>query len=308
MRRTRTLLLLCILLVTLIIYFLPDFALGRSAKVNGQGKNWGDVVIPRRSNLGLGGELRTNGSLERKENVAVVKRAGGNKKEGGRIVVWEERRGVHNGVPNGVPDGEVKLEFRIIQPFNFPQPTFSLPAPVLLRSRWVTDLQDYLRTAQGKTISVVTATVEHTDVLLNWLIAAYVKIAEPLQNVMVISMDAKLHSILVSRGIDSLYVHKDMVVSPTADVPRVFSQVHVVRLAVVRLMNHYGYDVINYDCDAIPLRNLQPIFDEYSGIDLIGTFGKGPSVLYDKWGVTLNTGVMVMRATSNMGEWVYTEY
>lgn len=193
-------------------------------------------------------------------------------------------------------------EFRIVQPFNFPQPTFSLPADELLLSRWVKDLQDYLRSVRGKTISVVTSSVEHTDVLLNWLIAAYVKIAEPLQNVMVISMDPGLHKTLVSRGISSLYVHKDMVVSPSANVPRVFSQVHVVRLAVVRLMNHYGYDVINYDCDAIPLKNLQPVFDEYGDTDLIGTFGKGPNVLYEKWGVALNTGVMVMRATPNMGE------
>lgn len=294
--RTRTLLLLSVLLLaSLAFHFL---GLGRSGKVNGEGR-WENVVIPRRSNLELevGGEEFSNnghGSLKRKESIVKVpKRAGGNRKEGD---LWEERR-----VPEG--NGEAEPEFRIVQPFNFPQPTFSLPDLVLLRSRWVTDLQDYLRTAQGKTISMVTATVEHTDVLLNWLIAAYVKIAEPLRNVMVISMDAKLHSILVSRGINSLYVHKDMVVSPTADVPRVFSQVHVVRLAVVRLMNHYGYDVINYDCDAIPLRNPQPIFEEYSGTDLIGTFGKGPNILYDKWGVTLNTGVMVMRATSNIGEW-----
>lgn len=206
----------------------------------------------------------------------------------------EERRSVKE---------EQEDDFRIREPFNFPQPTFSRPAPVLLRSRWVKDLQDYLRTVpKGTEISVVTSSVEHTDVLLNWLIAAFVKIKDPLQTVMVLSMDSNLHSTLTSRGISSLYVHKNMVVSPKATVPRVFSQVHVVRLAVVRLMNHYGYDVINYDCDAILLRNPQPIFNKYKDTDLIGTFGKGPDVLYRKWGVALNTGVMVMRATENMGK------
>ena len=127
------------------------------------------------------------------------------------------------------------------------------------------------------------------NVLLNWLIAAYTRIDTPLQDVMVISMDAILHNLLVARNLPSLYVHKDMVVSPMADVPRVFSHVHVVRLAVVRLMNHYRYTVINYDCDAIPLKNLQPIFNVYNDTDLIGTFGKEPQLLYEKWGVTLNT-------------------
>ena len=210
--------------------------------------------------------------------------------------VGEHRRSVEE------RESEVN-DFRIRDPFTFPQPAFSRPAQILLRSQWVKDLQDYLGTLpKGTEVSVVTSSVEHTDVLLNWLIAAFVKLKDPLKTVMVISMDAKLHSTLVSRGISSLYVHKNMVVSPTADVPRVFSQVHVVRLAVVRLMNHYGYHVINYDCDAILLRNLQPVFDKYKSTDLIGTFGKGPDILYRKWGVALNTGVMVMRATENMGK------
>ena len=190
-------------------------------------------------------------------------------------------------------------EFKIVEPFNFPHPK---PTTELLGSVWVTELQEFLRTAHGNTISVVTSTVEHTDVLLNWLIAAYTRIDTPLQDVMVISMDANLHNLLVTRNLPSLYVHKDMVDSPMADVPSVLSQVHVVRLAVVRLINHFGYTVINYDCDAIPLKNIQPVFDVYNDIDLIGGFGNSPTLLYMKWGVTLNTGVMVMRATPNMGK------
>lgn len=286
--KRKSLFLPIILVAAPLLYFLSvsgrDAAGGHGAAGGGIG-SWEDIVIPRRSNLAV--ELPPSESSHDQQGVGDVPKV---------LEGMEEQERGDDAAGGGEPG------FKIVQPFTFPQPAFSLPADILLHSRWVTDLQDYLRTARGRTISVVTATVEHTDVLLNWLIAAYVKIAEPLQNVMVISMDAKLHSILVSRGFDSLYVHKDMVVSPDADVPRVFSQVHVVRLAVVRLMNHYGYDVINYDCDAILLRNPQPVFDEYRDTDLIGTFGKGPNVLYEKWGVTLNTGVMVMRANSNIGE------
>lgn len=193
-------------------------------------------------------------------------------------------------------------QFTIKAPFFMPQPAFSRPVKVLLRSKWHQDLKDYLRTVDGNELSMVTSSVEHTDVLLNWLIAAYVKIKDPIKNVMVLSMDDKLHSILVNRGLPSVYVHKDMVINPRVSVPRVFNQVHVTRMAVWRLMNHYGFDVINYDCDAIPLRNPQPVFDKYKTTDLIGTFGKGPNILYEKWGVALNTGLMVLRATPAMGE------
>lgn len=211
----------------------------------------------------------------------------------------EEKRGVNSPVRQ-LGAGE---DFQIREPFAFPQPAFSRSAPELLHSQWVKDLQAHLRPLpRGSQVSVVISSVEHTEVLLNWLVAALVKLMQPLRNVLVISMDSGLHHMLVSRGVSSLFVHKDMVVSPDAEVPRVFSQVHVVRLAVLRLINHYGYDIINYDCDAIPLHNPQPIFDKYRSTDLIGTFGKGPDVLYRKWGVALNTGVMVMRATDNMGK------
>ena len=105
-----------------------------------------------------------------------------------------------------------------------------------------------------------------------------------------------------SHGFASLYVSPEMVIDPKAKITRVFSQVHIVRLAVVRLMNHYGYDVVNYDCDAILLKNPQTIFDSHKDSEMIGTFGKGPSHLFSKWGVTLNTGVMLLRSGAKLGK------
>lgn len=219
-----------------------------------------------------------------------------------------EKAELVEGVGDELHEGDVT--FRIAEPFSFPQPAFSRPKSALLRSQWVSDLQECLRSVSGSEISVVISSAEHTELVLNWLIAAFVKIEEPLRDVLVISMDQRLHSILTSRGISSLYVHKSMVINPKARISKVFSQVHIVRLAVLRLINHYGYDVINYDCDAILKRNPQPIFDRYKSTDLIGTFGKGPNALYEKWGVALNTGVMVMRATSTMGKYIisYRQY
>ena len=74
-------------------------------------------------------------------------------------------------------------------------------------------------------------------------------------------------------------------------------------MTILRLINHYGYTVVNYDCDAILLKNPQPIFDGHKDADIIGTFGKGPGQLYVKWGITLNTGVMVLRSSEKIGKW-----
>ena len=197
---------------------------------------------------------------------------------------------------------ESEDRFRVTEFFHFPQPHYSKPDSVLLRSSWVRSLKDYLKTVKGNQISLVTSTEEHTDVLINWLISAYLIARPPLDNVLVLSMGRSLHDLLESHGFSSLYVSADMVTSPRANITRVFSQVHIVRLNVVRLINHFGFDVVNYDCDAILLKNPQRLFDARRDLDLMGTFGKGPIHLFQKWGVTLNTGVMLLRANPQIGK------
>ena len=192
-------------------------------------------------------------------------------------------------------------DFTIREPFNFPLPHYSLGKHELLRSQWISDLQSFLRSVRGTQVSLVTASVEHQDVLLNWLISASLVVSPPLQNVLVLTLDQSVYDLISGRNISTLFVSEKMVISPSANVTRRFSQVHVVRLSVLRLLNHYGFSVVNYDCDAILLKNPQLIFDGHKDADLIGTFGKGPGQLYVKWGITLNTGVMLLRSNSKIG-------
>lgn len=192
-------------------------------------------------------------------------------------------------------------DFFIIWPFHFPQPRYSKLTKELLQSQWVVNLREYLKTVDGNQVSVVTSSIEHTDILFNWLISAHLVADPPLKNILVLTLDKSLHDLAESHGFSSLYVSPEMVIDPKVEIKRVFSQVHIVRLAVVRLMNHYGFDVVNYDCDAILLKNPQTIFDSHKDADMIGTFGKGPNHLFNKWGVTLNTGVMLLRSNAKLG-------
>ena len=192
-------------------------------------------------------------------------------------------------------------DFSIREPFHFPLPHYSLPKTTLLRSPWITQLQRFLSGVSGTQVSLVTASIEHLDVLLNWLISAHLVALPPLQNVLVLTLNKAVFNLLSEHNLSALYVHEDMVISPTANVTRRFSQVHVVRLSVLRLINHYGFNVVNYDCDAIVLKNPQTIFDGHGDADIIGTFGKGPGQLYEKWGITLNTGVMLLRSNDKIG-------
>ncbi len=193
-------------------------------------------------------------------------------------------------------------QFEIKQPFHFPQPQFSRPDWELLQSDWVAMLKEFLSRVNGKQVSMVTSTQEHQDVLVNWLISAYVVASPPLENVLVLSLGETLHQLLVRRSIDSLLVTPDMVIHPNAGIDAPFSQVHIVRLTVLRLLAHYGFSVVNYDCDAIVLKNPQILFEKFRDADIIGTFGKGPQHLFHRWGVTLNTGVMLFRSNPKTGK------
>ncbi len=211
---------------------------------------------------------------------------------------------------NVKPDGKTKKREHVIDDeerivsssFHFPQPHYSKPDKIVLQSSWVRSLKNYLDGIDGKQISLVTSSREHAHVLMNWLISAFLIARPPLENVLILSMDRELHNTLEDHGFSSLFVSAEMVISPRANITRVFSQVHIVRLTVIRLINHLGFDVANYDCDAILLKNPQRLFDSKKDVDLFGTFGRGPVTLYRKWGVTLNTGVMLIRANPQIGE------
>lgn len=81
-----------------------------------------------------------------------------------------------------------------------------------------------------------------------------------------------------------------------------YSYVWIIRMVVYRLINYFGYDVVSYDTDAIPLRNLQPVFDKYRDHDIIGSAGHFPFHLGRAWGFTLCMGVVRFKSNANTGK------
>ena len=66
-------------------------------------------------------------------------------------------------------------------------------------------------------------------------------------------------------------------------------------------MNHWNYDVVMYDSDAVVLKDPQPLFDNNPGVELIGSAGKGPDSIGHVWGRTICTGVLLMRSSTGLG-------
>ena len=151
-------------------------------------------------------------------------------------------------------------------------------------------------------MTLVTSNLRYIDVLLNWLISAVVRSKLPADGILVVAMDRQLHVTLLAHGLRSVYIPPRQLFQKDANFSSEFEQVMMVRLAVMRIICHYGYDVHNYDTDAILLKDPRPLYLELGGSDIIGSVGRIPEQLMEEWGITLCIGVVVVKSNERTGK------
>ena len=195
-----------------------------------------------------------------------------------------------------------QFDFSVRPPFSLPDPNCR-PVEQVLSSEWVCHLQNILNSVSPskKLINVIVSDSNYQEVVLNWLIAALVKNKEPLINVLVISMDNNLHRILSQRKIPSILVDPSSVVYGTpADYIQKYP-LKMTRLTVIRLISHWGFDVANYDPDAVVLKNPELFYDQAPTAHIIGGFGVHPSYQSHIWGASLCIGSWLIRSSNVTG-------
>ena len=97
--------------------------------------------------------------------------------------------------------------FAIHPPFSLPTPRATLPLSELLACPWVGQLKSLLPLLPPSLpISLVSSDHTYREVLLNWLIAAEVKVHPPLSSVLVLSLDVSLHQLLGERGVACVHI------------------------------------------------------------------------------------------------------
>ena len=86
-----------------------------------------------------------------------------------------------------------------------------MPCPSVYRSIneivtaiWMKPLLRILSSFQGNQITLVIANDAYRDVLLNWLISAFIMSHPPIDNILVVCLDTKLYNLLQSRDIPSI--------------------------------------------------------------------------------------------------------
>ncbi len=146
------------------------------------------------------------------------------------------------------------------------------------------------------------------EALLNWLISALILQKEAPKNILVVTSNTKICSLLETHKLEGrvhcLFIPIKQFVNAVRDLPPVheYKFLFVIRLSVLRILNHLGFDVMNMDLDAILLRNPIPVLKWYRDSDVVGTYGgRLPPGLHQRWGIVPCMGAILIRSTPNTG-------
>jgi hypothetical protein len=184
-----------------------------------------------------------------------------------------------------------------------PFPSSTISVVKLLQQQWVDDLRHILSemSLESSPIHIVAGNSAYRELLLNWLIMAKVKVAPPLSNIIVVSIDTSLCDLLNKRNINCLFVDRKACLKE--NFRQDFRSILILRLTVIRLLNHWGYDAANIDADAVILKNPKPLYEEFKESDMVAGRGTYPSPIGKVWGTgaTICGGTFMIRSTPNTG-------
>lgn len=202
------------------------------------------------------------------------------------------------------------LKFEIREDFNLPCPQVTVPVQEIIHQQWVEDLRNILHKIPSKSlISIVTCDLTFKGVLLNWLVSSLLAVQPPLNNIVVLTLDQPLHSLLQEHGFNSLLLRGNEVLKPSrakhvqthSRTPKL-PLVMVWRLTVIRLLNYWGYDFATYDTDAMVLKNTQQLFyGELSSSHIISSRANFPAPTSKKYGLTMCGGMYMIKSSPLTG-------
>ena len=180
-------------------------------------------------------------------------------------------------------------------------------------THWIQFLTKFTKKVNpSEPILIACADIKFKEALLNWLISVLVLQKEPPKNILIVTSRASICSLLERHDLsidcltlsanDIIFKWKHKLRNGRPVKASAFQELLVIRLSVMRVLNHMGYDVINMDSDAIMLKNPIPVLESYKDSDVVGTFGGSlPHGLFRRWGVVVCMGAILIRSTPKTG-------
>lgn len=192
--------------------------------------------------------------------------------------------------------------FQLKPPFSLPQPDGMIDVQKLSTTGWIHRLTTVLGKIKHKTVYLLACDYNAYPSLLNWLVSAYVNTEISLDQIIVLSLDEMVYRILIERDISTIYIRTDDFIRYHYFLSWKIDQFQfqtMIKLAVGRLISHWGYEVAMFDVDAIPLKDMEGLYKTYSRSDIISSHSLSKSDCCGKW--TLSLGFAVFRSNRMVG-------
>ncbi len=225
--------------------------------------------------------------------------------------LWKKALAVDR--PNLSPNSTDVLHENIItRERNYSLKSFKLPwhnsksLESIVKQSWLQELKTFLtHSTPDHPIVLISGDLDFKKAVVNWLIAATVRQDPPIKNILVTTYSPPFCDFLNSKKYPckclvvppetltdkSMYHHKSWLIN--------FYKLLIARVVVLRMISYWGYDVANFDSDAIILKNPIPLYysKEYADNNIVGTHGGNlPHALRRKWGVVSCMGCIFIRS------------
>ncbi|CAH1798561.1 unnamed protein product [Owenia fusiformis] len=168
----------------------------------------------------------------------------------------------------------------------------------IIHTDFYKNLSKISRKWNEKRVNTLTLTGPYLAQIFNWLVSAHLRLKEPIGTTLLVTPDKKLKHFLDNRNIDCIWVDTSefmpSLLSEDCNFPKCIWHI---RLMVWRSLNHLGFDVVNYDSDALPLLNPNPLFNMFPKSDIIGAKGNKKGVISQTWTLALNMGCVLFKSS-----------
>jgi len=207
------------------------------------------------------------------------------------------------GGPGVTSDGKKFKKSNITSGLIFPYSTLTFPPNKMLRSQWAVDFKAKLDAAiPDKQVIFLMIKYDSFPSLINWLAHAKRHTSSLLEKLIVVSLDEQSHYTLLRKGIFSTLVPVGEVIKspPSSD-----SLVEMItRFTLLRVLNYWGYDVLQMDSDAIFMKDIQPILDHFNNTDIVASILEDncvPTDVYETWKFCISSSFLLIKDTLNTG-------
>ena len=172
--------------------------------------------------------------------------------------------------------------------------------PVTANCSWVQDLYKITRLV-GPQITLLMCNDRYLSVVINWLAYTSLRGFLTIKDTVILSRDNTTHQTFTHKGFQSVFVPRDSIIQPNFKIRNIVAG-WITRSTVIHVLNSWNFNVLVIDGDAMILKDMRPLFEQFKTADIVASSDVYPFELHDVWKKpTLCMGVSLFKATKATG-------